>query len=603
MAIPTGNILTLWDQAYPPEMIPQYPTYQLLVAQGGEKTYEIDTDNSIILDNPYNSVIVIRSREALPGEKLRDSVLKYVADWSENLEFRGEVLGKAMGNQEFQELQSVFCKSSILYFVNVFCWTFDDRLIGERTIPFVTYLFQDDILTWTLWLIEGGLSGVEEKSRDMGASWMEAAIVVYLASFYPRMNSKLMSMRQEDVDDRTTDSLLGKVRYILENLPDWLRGGWVERGSGMDISMAVTIPHTQSNIKGILSKGTAGRSGRTAYNANDEWAFVEDSREVLRALSELSNCRKYLSSANGAGNEMYRMRNDPASLLKTLYWEMHPLKNSEWAQARKGRSDVTEEIWNAEQEISYELSTMGRVFPQFKSYSSDEIAWCHVRDDDLARYESAYDVWSVTDLGVGDPCSTLFMQIKPSPPQLKGYSLECLVFFDEHEARDMTAMDLRYFLNSKGYRYRGHICDWRTGNQRDPMGNTWIKYLKEPDARPGYSSFFGNVLIPGPPIPMQGRRSAENPTIITMRETLGNIAGIAVSKEGCPGFIKAMQNWSFPIDHNTRLPIPDSSPNHDQWSHACKAGLYIVDWIYGKQRGGETQQTDWGYQAMRLNVR
>ena len=601
--IPTGNILTLWEKALPAELIPDYPSYRLAVAKGGETTHEIDREASVLLKNPFNSLVVVRSREAEAGELLRDSVLKYVADWGENMTFRGQVIETAEKNPEFQELQGAFAKSSILYFANVFCWTFDDRLISDRIIPFVTYLFQDDILTWTLWLVLSGQSGIEEKSRDMGASWMEALVVVYLAIFYQRMNSKMMSMREDDVDDRTTDSLIGKVRFILNNLPPWLRGGWVERGTGMDVNMAVTVPGTDSVVKGILSKGTAGRSGRTAYNSNDEWAFVEDSTEALRSLSELSNSKKFLSSANGAGNEMFRMREDPSSLLKTLHWSLHPLKNAEWALARKGRSDVTEEIWAAEQEISYETSTMGRVFPQFVSLQSEETPWCHIPDSELVLYESVYDVWTVTDLGVGDPCSTLFVQIKPTPTELNAFCKETVVFFDEHEARDMTAMDLRYYLNSKGYNYRGHICDWRSGGQRDPMGNTWISYLAEPDAKPTNSKFFGGTIIPGPPIQMLGQRSDEHSTLVTFREKLGEGAAVAVSKHGCPGFIKALQNWSFPIDLKTRLPLTDSGPKHDQWSHSCKSALYFFDWHFGKKRTGKGGSGDWNYPATKLNMR
>ena len=46
MAVPSGNILTLWDKALPPDKIPAYPTYRLAEAVGGELTYEIDQQQS-----------------------------------------------------------------------------------------------------------------------------------------------------------------------------------------------------------------------------------------------------------------------------------------------------------------------------------------------------------------------------------------------------------------------------------------------------------------------------------------------------------------------------------------------------------------------------
>ena len=92
------------------------------------------------------------------------------------------------------------------------------------------------------------------------------------------------------------------------------------------------------------------------------------------------------------------------------------------------------------------------------------------------------------------------------------------------------------------------------------------------------------------------------PTLITFR-TLLNIPGaIAVSKHGCPNFIKAMQNWAFPIDKSTRMPLVDTDPNHDRWSHACKSALYLLDWLAGK--GENTNQPkEHNFPAMRLSVR
>ncbi|KKL74923.1 hypothetical protein LCGC14_2060050, partial [marine sediment metagenome] len=446
--------------------------------------------------------------------------------------------------------------------------------------------------------------GIEEKSRDMGASWMEAAIVVYLACFYQRMNSKMMSMRREDVDDRTTDSLLGKVRFLLNNLPPWMQGGWAEFGQH-DNKMLMSFPETGASIEGLLSQGTAGRSGRGTVGFFDEFAFVEESHLVMDATSEIANSKIYVSTVNGMGNAFADMAHEEGVRKKSLHWRdsPHPLKNPEWYRWRAGEPDMNDERMAQEHDIIYETSTSGRVFPQFISVRPEGAPWGHVQDGELVQYDPAYDVCTATDLGVSDPCSTLLVQVKPAPPEISMFSKECLVFFAEHEARGMTAFDLRYLLNERPYHYRRHICDWRSGKQTDSSGSTWVKNFADPDAKPKYSTFYKTIIIPGPPVVMHGRRSGENKTLEQFRVLLNTPGAVVVSRHGCPHFIKAMQNWSFPMDRETKEPRTDSGPDHSPWSHACKAALYLVDDLYGTSGEAPSDDQDWDYPAYRLAIR
>lgn len=597
------NLLTLWPDAIPADQIPAYPFAELLRAQGGETTFYISERLKV---SEARTKIIIGERPAEPGELIRDSTLKYIPDWQANLAYRMERLDQAERDPAYQALESAICKSSILYFANVYCWSFDPRLtVGQRTTPFVSFPLQDDVLTWLVWLVRYGRSAVEEKSRDMGASWMAVIVACWLAVFYVDMEALFMSMREEDVDDRTEDSLLGKVRKLLNNLPEWMRAGWVEEGSG-DKLMQIKFPQTRSVIKGILSRGTAGRSGRATVCFNDEFAFVEDSLTVLTALSELANTKIYLSTPNGTGNEFHRMATEAGALKKRLHYADHPLKTPEWKAFKQGESDMTEEIWSKEQEIQYETSMEGRVFSQFLSFPEEEAPWLHVQEGTYVEYDSAYDVYDVSDLGVSDPCSTLWAQIKPPPNHIAPYGAKvCLVFFEEHELRNMTAYDLRWLLNSKRFRYRDHIVDLRTGGQRDSSGRTWIKNLADPNAKPRFSKAFKQMIHPGPPIHAQGKRSAEDKTIEKARTLFNTPGAVVVSKQGCPHLIESIQNWSFPIDKETRKPKADSSPEHSQWSHAGKAMLYLMDWLFDAE--GELVKTestnDWNFPAYSLRTR
>ncbi len=599
-----GNLLTLWDEAIAPEHIPAYPTYKLRAAVGGETTFFIEDEVRI---SDSKSRIMVGARAAEPGETLRDTILQFIPDWSENLLFRQQVYAKAEAQDDARITNMALCKSSILYFANVWCWTFDPRLDpGRRKTPFVTFPFQDDVLTWILWLIHFGMSAPIEKSRAMGASWMIVIVGVWLSLFYEMNSTLFMSMKEGDVDDRTKDSLLGKVRFLVNGLPEWMRGGWEEESPKIDKSMYLKFPNTDSLIKGILSRGTAGRSGRATACFNDEFAMVDDSKTVLDDLSEVANCKIYISTPNGAGNEFHHMTHEPGVIKKRLHWTQHPLKNPEWLRLRASQPDMDQERMAREHEITYETSTAGRVFPQFISIHTETTIWSHVQTGPLVEFEDAYPVFSTTDLGISDPCATLFAQLKPVPPEMAGYGAgEMLVFFDEHQARDMTAFDLRFLLNSKPYRIKQHIGDMRTGNQRDSSGSTWVSNLAEPDPHPTWSKFYNQTILPGAPIRLEGRRDLEARTLETMRIRLNMPGAILFSQNGCRGAIEAMQNWSWKIDRETRRPIVDQKvPDHDKFSHYAKAILYLVQVLYGNTSQIRYQRdSEWKFPAYKLNIR
>ncbi len=599
----SSNLITLWDNPIPSEKIPKYPTYALALAVGGEPTFHIEEETKI---SDSKSRIVVGTRAAERGEILRDPTLKFIPDWHDNLFFRQNIYTKCAQNDQARTVNMALCKSSILYFANIWCWTFDPRLEpGHMKTPFVTFPFQDDVLTWMLWVIKYQMVVPIEKSRDMGASWMAIIVAVWLAVFYDSVSSKFMSMKEEDVDDRTVDSLLGKMRYLLNALPVWMRAGWAEDSPKIDKNMYMKFPDTGAITKGILSKGTAGRSGRGKICFSDEFATVDDSKSVLDGLSEVSTSKIFISTPQGMGNEFARMTHEPGVIKKRLHWSDHPLKNPEWRRLRASQPDMDEERMSQEHEIAYETSTAGRVFPQFISFPSKETVWVHVQDGPLVLHEDAYPVFSTTDLGISDPCATLFAQLKPVPPEFAGFgAIETVVFFDEHQARDMTAFDLRFLLNSKPYRYKMHIGDMRTGNQRDSSGSTWVQNLAEKDPKPTWSKFYNQTILPGAPIDLKGQRDYEAKTLETFRIRLNIPGAVAFSKKGCPGVIEALQSWSFPIDRETRKPMTDSGPKHDQNSHYVKGVLYLMQILYGNTAKGRRQRdSEWNYPAYKLNIR
>lgn len=278
MARTDRRLLSLWSEALPPEAIPAYPKIELLRAKGGETTWDWDAVNKASLPRP-----------AEPGEQMRDADLKFIPDPTENLLYRIQVNQRAARDPAFAGLQREICKSSILYYVNVFGWTFDPRRIQsglDPELPFCTFPFQDEYLEWRLWTLKHQMAGVTEKSRDVGVSWLNMSANSYLINFFQGSVAYLTALREEDVCNKGVDSLFGKVRFFQSRLPAWLRNGW-EPGSRDDIHMYLSIPDMNSAVRGQKVDSTSGRSGRATVVDADEFAHVQGGAEAQTAFMSI----------------------------------------------------------------------------------------------------------------------------------------------------------------------------------------------------------------------------------------------------------------------------------------------------------------------------
>jgi hypothetical protein len=142
----------------------------------------------------------------------------------ENLQYRQEVLKRAGSDRNLQRELWIACSRDILYWVNVFGWTYDPRKISSGMtpkLPFITWEYQDEAF---LALDEsvGQTDVLIEKSRDMGASWICLTLFTWRWLFRP-MESYLMVSRKESLVDGSGDSLFSHVDFILKGLPEWMR--------------------------------------------------------------------------------------------------------------------------------------------------------------------------------------------------------------------------------------------------------------------------------------------------------------------------------------------------------------------------------------------
>lgn len=238
--------------------------------------------------------------------------------------------------------------------------TFDPRRPGAKTIPFLLFPKQGEFVQWLVDRYTRREDGVVEKARDMGATWLCAAVAVWLWLFQPGTKVAFGS-RKEDLVDKLgdPDSIFEKLRIILRNLPpELLPKGFKHRDH--DNFLKLIQPVNGSTITGEAGDNI-GRGGRSTVYFLDEAAHIERPERVDAALDDNSDCKIYVSTPRGMGNPFARKRFSGHYPVFTFHWRDHPGKTQEWYNAEKAKRDPV----NMAQEIDldYEASVENICIP------------------------------------------------------------------------------------------------------------------------------------------------------------------------------------------------------------------------------------------------
>lgn len=247
-------------------------------------------------------------------------------------------------------------KNNPIDFINDFGMTLDPRNaeIGlPTTIPFLLFPKQEDFVNWVVdrWLNRE--DGLAEKSRDMGVTWLCAAIAVWMWLFYPGTVIGFGSRKEEYVDKLSDPkSIFSKIRAFIRLLPKELRPrGYVEKSHAL--FMRIVNPENESAIVGEAGENI-GRGNRTSVYFLDEAAFVEKPKMIDAALSQTSNCKIHVSTPNGNGNPFYRKRHSGKIPVFSFHWREDPRKDQEWYNKQRAQLDPV--ILAQEIDIDYNAS-------------------------------------------------------------------------------------------------------------------------------------------------------------------------------------------------------------------------------------------------------
>lgn len=457
--------------------------------------------------------------------------------------------------------------------------------------PFDLYDYQEEFLERWLWEIDKARRGESagartEKSRQMGDSWLNMGFDVYALKFWRNFKSLVISRKQTKVDDggqnSTSDSLLGKVRFMYEHLPP-------SESFPLAVKfMSLVNPVCGGMVMGEAATPSAGRGGTYLWGLWDETAATEHSWAILASWQQAVRCPHYLSTPMGKTNVFAFTRKAETLVHIQHHWTINPVKSagayrcpgnvkhkgqtglcqggewrSPWYDAECGK--LTPELIAQELDMSYERSVVGRAFPEFDA-----------------------SVHAVPDLDV-EPGGVLVMSIDPGVTTAAANLIQyidqpgvlearVLAAWKGHDATSQTYAELFFEWKAKYAEGRGDgilVTGDPAGFARD------LTYGK---------SVFGEMntrhsvtVVPPPPGSSVGDRMRLIRDHMAGRTLSNGKTGAFAYRADLEGYAVDLESAKWPTDSDGRV-TRDTDLDHNEAEHQADATGYNFAFYHGRSR-------------------
>jgi phage terminase large subunit len=228
------------------------------------------------------------------------------------------------------------------------------------TVPFILFPRQVDWINWVMRSWKGRVPGVTPKSRESGVSWLALSLSSTLCLFNSGVAIGFGSRKEEYVDKiGAPKSLFWKARKFIELLPSEFRNGFDMKNDAPH--MRLIFRATDSVITGEAGDNI-GRGDRASIYFVDESDFLEHPELADAALSQTTNCRIDISTANGLGKPFHRkVTTWPAERVFRFHWRDDPRKDDAWYAKQCDELDpvtIAQEI-----DIDFAASVEGVLIP------------------------------------------------------------------------------------------------------------------------------------------------------------------------------------------------------------------------------------------------
>lgn len=265
-------------------------------------------------------------RKQREGESRREFLIEHYK-W--RLGIRDACNGKRARSVRAQFIE--WCRYSPIFFVNAFGWTYlqietDEEgkrkaAGGIKRVPFVTWPMQDALLLRIRRAVHEGTNLAVDKSREVGATWVELFDDIHRWLF-ERDTSVLLVSRKQDAVDAPGDpnSLFWKLDFGIAMLPDWMRPSEKRGNHPARSFMKWQNFESGSVITGESSNANIGRSGRMTKITFDEAAANPEFEAGLMSAADATGTIVAISTPAGPG-AFQRFRFGGTPVFIAGYWD------------------------------------------------------------------------------------------------------------------------------------------------------------------------------------------------------------------------------------------------------------------------------------------
>jgi len=470
-----------------------------------------------------------------------------------------------------------------LWWVSTFCWSHNPRKPPKhQQVPHVLWDFQDELVGYFL-----GLKGyrradhslwplVVDKSRDMGVTWTIVDAQCW-GLLFSQVDYGMMTKAGSDLDGQTHQSLFGKVDYVLERLPAWMidRHPAALKRKHSNPSSILYGP-TGSTITGSLTVPDAFRQQRHTRTTVDEAPCVPKLDSVLASLKDVTSQPCLVGTPKGK-EAFYRLVKGedvmtleaPCGLIgwlhRSYHYSRHPERNPDTPQGQawyeRERAERTAQAWDQEQEISYETTAPGRIWPEFNRVrhvytDPTDALWLRgLQFLDAGRWVNGWDFGS----GANPTCVLRSSYVE----SIDTLYLYCYRSWTRRPA-DLVGPEYFEHVGRPGEEHVGDIA----GNAKNSSQTSWMIDLAEHD-----------IYIDG--ITLAGRgawlRDLIHHKIEQDKIIIGPLAAQIDCGDSSPSMVDVMQQYSE--DPKTRKPIKKG--DRGKYSHLADCLQYIAWRIWG----------------------
>jgi len=300
-----------------------------------------------------------------------------------------------------QQAEFTACSQSCRHFIDNYVWTYDPRHeAAPNHLPFRLYPFQADLLARLESEYQAGkFQDFWEKSRDMGISWLVLAWLVWHWRFDSSFQA-LIGSRTEDLVDQADrpDTMMWKLRYILDRLPAWLRPAGFDWDTH-HTHLLVVNPENGNSIAGQSSNANFSRQGRYSVVVLDEFQVWSWARAAWTAVADASPCRLVICTAE-PGSFAKELRNSGQIPVHSIHWRLHPHKDLNWYKAQQ--AERTAESIAKELDLNWSGALRGLVYP----------GWQHIPKGGYP-FELDWPLYVTWDFGIADATALVWWQRNP----------------------------------------------------------------------------------------------------------------------------------------------------------------------------------------------